>query len=177
MKSGILLEGLETFMRGRGGREYRTTDYLGKTVRVFNDGGTLCVELNGEVQPFLALSDNAQKEVADLTGAGFVVADVRSVSGIALGDSRIDKPGFPGAVVVGEAKVKETPGIDKYHDPAQNPFIRIGEPRSVGAGGELNKYLDPDQNPFILGGSASKKKESGLDKYHDPAQNPLIKID
>ena len=173
----MLLEALETFMKGRDGREYRTTDHYGKAVRVFNDGPTLCVELNGKAQPFLALSDNCQEEVAGLTGAGLVVADVHDVTGIALGDSRVDTPGFPGAGLVGQAtpEDKGTPGLSKYLDPARNPMIKLRSPDSYGP-------FDPALEPKIKlrwpdGYGPDVKKEDGeLDKYLDPAQNPMIKV-
>jgi hypothetical protein len=127
---------LQTFMADRGGREYRTADNRGHPVRVFYDADTLCVEMAGATAPVLALDEGARRELSEITGAAWAVS---KITGIALGNSALETPGFPGARLIGQAG-----GFPAHLDPSVNPFL------GGGAGAEkLPKHLDPAQNPFI----------------------------
>jgi hypothetical protein len=89
------------------------------------------------------------------------VADVGEISGIALGNSQIDTPGFPGATLLGQLQAFAQE--KNYLDPAQNPFIRL-------SGDEIPGPIDPEKRRL-----EELEREEERMKYLDPGQNPLIR--
>jgi hypothetical protein len=163
--------------------ELRTYDgRYDKPIRVYRDGGVLMIESQGRAEPLVEASTELLHEA--WIGAGepdggvplvpdkLDVVDVGPVTGIALGSSGADKPGFPGAKAVGTMREGETFGA----------FVdRAAREAGKAEPGELPAHLDPRRNPFILGSTAprpAQKTEEDPDaKYLDPARNPFIKID
>jgi len=93
------------------------------------------------------------------------VADIGQISGIALGNSQIETPGFPGATLLGQIQAFAEKEKD-YLDPTQNPMIRITD----------------DEPPAPTGPEAAEKRKLGelrheveQNKYLDPATNPMIR--
>ena len=96
--------------------------------------------------------------------------DVDRISGIALGNSQVDQPGFEFATIQGALQAFAVEhGI-------------TGPVESAAEGEVLSPYLDPLQNRFIklnLGEDNIPEKEPAAEedpnlKYVDPAQNPFI---
>ena len=73
--------------------------------------------------PLDVASIEANLDLRD-AGRGFVVADVNKVTGIALGNSTIDQPGFPGATLLGQlqAFIKE----NNIRMGIESPALRLG---------------------------------------------------
>jgi len=109
--------------------------------------------------------------------AGNVVAnDVESITGVALGDSRTETPGFDHARLIGQAQmfslVSQVQAFAVEHgltDPADG----------AGEGEVLSPHLDPLRNRFIkfnLGeDNIPKKDDTPIDPYIDPGTNPFIR--
>jgi hypothetical protein len=93
--------------------------------------------------------------------------DVDKVSGIALGNSQMDQPGFEFATLQGALQA-----FAVEHG--------IFGPEGGSEGEVLSPYLDPKVNKFIrfsCDDSAPEKGDTPLDAHLDPAKNPFIKLD
>lgn len=108
-----VVDKIEAFMAARDDQDYQGRDRDGRPLVLRRDGDTLVVELGGTCAPVLALSDAAQQEVAEATGAAFGMVEPA-------------RPGFPGARLIGEARPGDQPE-NPYCDPAHNEMIRFGE--------------------------------------------------
>jgi len=93
--------------------------------------------------------------------------DVDKISGIALGNSQIDQPGFEFATIQGALQafaeqnglagpaegVGDSEPLNPYLDPKVNKFIRFSdeEPRNPATADDapIDPYIDPRTNPFI----------------------------
>ena len=156
-----LIAGIEKTMAARSVREIKSTAEDGSPLRVFYDGPSLVADYHGQTLPLLGLPEKAQEEIYREAGAGWTVTGVGEVTGIALGDSRIDEPGFPDAKLVGQLQVgEEGEKLSPYLDPKRNPFIRLDDD---------DKVPEPTAKPI--------KAEKGLDPYLNPAVNKFIKLD
>jgi len=108
--------------------------------------------------------------------AGNVIAnDVESITGVALGDSRTETPGFDHARLIGQAQMFSLVGQLQAFA-AENGLT--GPAEGADEGEILSKYLNPSYNKFIrlsAEDAPSQPDDKPLDKYISPKSNPFIK--
>lgn len=146
-----LSEGVKVF-RGHG----TTNDHTGRRV-IGEVVGKALESIGGKLHSLAVVYVNPESRSVPLdcasiegevllerdSGNTLNAVDVGSVTGIALGTSGIDTPGFDGARMLAEVACM-TPD---YTDPAQNDLIPSGEAYASSAAPD---YTDPAQNDLIV---------------------------
>jgi hypothetical protein len=110
--------------------------------------------------------------------AGNVIADdVQEISGVALGDSRTETPGFDHARLIGQMQAFSLVGQLQAFAVEHG---LTGSAEGIREGEVLSPYLDPKVNRFIrlnLGeDNVPEKTDVPADPNLDPRTNPFIKV-